>query len=138
LAKAKEEDVKAPDIEFRQFIARQAAEMQTEDDVDKVLSMVEEQALAEATQDDPDQKADDALAVIDAWASLASYVVWRFYSPRSPREDEAGMSEKAAKKLRNISKAFRGKLYQIMAEIGASGFSISVGLTWGVSVGLTW
>jgi hypothetical protein len=94
--------------------------------------------VIEAATADPTQTATDALAVIDAWASLASYVVWRFYSPSSPRDDEAGISEKAARRLRNVCNAFHGKLRQIMKDIGATGFTISVGIPWGVSVGLTW
>jgi hypothetical protein len=129
--------LRAPDLGFRQLIARQSAEAKTEEDVDQVLGMIEK-AVNEAAREDAHEEAADVMAAIDAWASLASYVVWRFYSPRSPRDDEAGLSEKTARRLRNLSMAFRRTLDAIKIDIGATGFTVSVGIPWGVSIGVTW
>jgi hypothetical protein len=123
-----------PDQGFRMELAQLPYE--TEPDVEAALNLVLEGLVSQddtPADDDPFQE----LAAIEAWTSLASYAVCRFYGPQSPfRRDIAGWSEEAVEKLRKLAGQLRPRLARVAALLGAVSFSISIGFPWGVSVGV--
>lgn len=130
--------MQVPQDSVRLEVGEQARATQNEAELDQLLARLEDLTLTAAAGDDADQQPDERLAAVEAWASLASYVVAVFYAPRSPWRDEAGWSEKAIERLRRIAHGLRDQLASVMHALGASGFFISVGFPWGLSVGINW
>jgi hypothetical protein len=131
--------MQAPDIQLRRDLALQAAQAQSEEAVEDLLAQIEDRAVTEASTDDADQSPHALLAAVEAWASLASHIVARFYAPSSPRRDKVlGWSQTAVQRLRNIADGLRQKLEQVRNRLGARGFSSSVNYPWGISISLTW
>ncbi len=125
--------MQAPERDFRVWLADQPYE--TEDQVETALDAVLGQLTEQGDEVAVDPYAE--LAAIEAWASLASYVVSSFYGPQSPlRHDIAGWSEGAAEKLRKIAAQLKPKLAGVAGFLKAVSFSISVGFPWGVSIGV--
>jgi hypothetical protein len=84
--------------------------------------------------------AEDLLAAVHAWASVASYAAARIYAPSSPmRRSLAGWSKKVAGVLQRIAGILLTPLRVAAAALGASSWSITVNFPWtGVGVGLSW
>ncbi len=128
--------MKGPDRRLREALAN--AEIEDESTVEDMLSYIYDQ-LVEAGTELPSRggRASTQLSALEAWTSLASYVVGRFYGPSSPmRRDIAGWGEKAAKELRRIADVLEPVLRWIAERLKAASFSIAVGFPWGISVGL--
>ena len=133
--------MQAPEASLRLEIATQAKAAkasENEDDLEDLLARLEDLTLTAAAVVDDNQAPDERLAAVEAWASIASFVVAVFYAPESPWRDEAGWSDKAVERLRRIAHGLRDQLQAVMRALGASGFSISVGFPWGLSVGISW
>jgi len=127
-----------PSDEFREAVAAQAAEIQSEDDLERMLEVIEEQMegdLAEGGDSDPL----DELSAIEAWAGLASFAAARFYAPSSPWPRRiGGWSRTAVKRLRSIATTLQTKLTAVANHVGASSWSIGVSFPWGIQISLTW
>lgn len=78
----------------------------------------------------------EVLGAIDAWAGLMSYVVADAYAPHSKMRYAAWMKE-VSTLLRKAADELRGALEWVVQKLHCTGFSISVGYPWGVSVGLS-
>jgi hypothetical protein len=86
------------------------------------------------------EQAEDLLAAVNAWASVASYAAARLYAPNSPwRTGLAGWSKKIAKTLGRIVSILLTPLKAVAVALGASSWSIGINFPWaGVAVSLTW
>jgi hypothetical protein len=124
-----------PTREFRGYVHERAQELESEEQVDELLGQIEGALSEDMGAENPEED----LAAVEAWASVASYVVARFYAPASPwPRDVAGWSRKAAERLRRISSKVADVLRSIVGQVGATGFSIGVAFPWGISIALNW
>jgi hypothetical protein len=108
-----------------------------------LLSEIDEYIGGELTDESRNLPGDEAeaferLAMIDEWASVASYVVGRVYSPMSPWPDLVGYGNRAIERLRKIAQKLRDLLRPIAEFFKAVSYSVAVGFPWGVTVGLSW
>jgi hypothetical protein len=127
--------VQGPSNRFRKDVKRKADELTREEELEELLVEIDG-----ALNEDADAGApEDDLAAIESWASLASYAAGRFYAPASPwPRDLAGWGTKAIERLRRIANTLASRLRSIVGVVGATGFSITVGFPWGISVALNW
>jgi hypothetical protein len=110
----------------------------TEARLEAVLDRVNEE-LTPAVEQDEEQVPEEALSVIEAWVSLASYATSRTYGPESPWvRGWAGWSGSVARRLRDICGLLERKLEEAARGLGADGCSIGMQFPWGVAVGLSW
>jgi hypothetical protein len=129
--------MEGPSDSFRAEIANEVARVETENQLDEILARID--AAIQADLASPEEEPTRLIDGVTEWASVASYVVGRFYGPASPwPRDLAGWSEKAVGRLRQISDRLRNALAFALSGTGASSFSISVGFPWGISIGLSW
>jgi hypothetical protein len=85
------------------------------------------------------READQLVAAIDQWASVASFAVSWLYAPQSPSvEKMAGWAKKIGNKLREIAGALLRALVVAAKSLGATSWSIGVNFPLGMSVSLTW
>jgi hypothetical protein len=92
-----------------------------------------------ADQEGFQEEAEWLLAIVNQWASLASYVSSSVYGPASPMPKRlAGWGQNASAQLQKLSKVLLKPLAAAAPMVGASGWSISLGFPWGVSIGLSW
>jgi hypothetical protein len=96
-----------------------------------------------------EDQANNVLAIIESWTSLASVAVVQFYSEWEPPAAGAdflrgffrwpgGMHPDVSKILRELTGKFGGVLKKTAGILGATAYSISIGIPSGVSVGLEW
>jgi hypothetical protein len=131
-------DVEGPSDALREHIATRAEETESEEELDDVLSEIEDAMSTDFATVESDDPIDD-LAAIDAWAGLASYAVARFYAPSSPWPRRlGGWGKRAARRLRRIVSALEPRLKTAAQKTGASSWSIGVSFPWGIQVSLTW
>jgi hypothetical protein len=127
-----------PPSQLRDEIGVRAEEIQSEEELDRVLGEIENaisEDLSSGALGDPL----DELAAIDAWAALASYAVARYYGPASPWPRRiGGWSKGAARRLRGIAAKLRPPLQQAAQLTHASSWSIGVSFPWGIQISLTW
>lgn len=83
--------------------------------------------------------ADEVVAAIDAWASVHSYAISRFYfeGPQSLLR-RGGFDKRVTQQLQRAADTFESWLTRAVEALRASGFSISVGYPWGISIALEW
>lgn len=100
------------------------------------IAIAADQDLAEVATG---RTSDELVSAVEAWASVASYAVARFYfeGPESILR-RGGWSESVASRLQEALKTFSKHLKSALRDTGASSFSVAIGFPWGVSVGLTW
>ncbi len=139
-----------PTENFRRAVADQLIEISRlaetgtvdaadEDRLDRVLTRILKAAEAAVTEPVGDQSPAEALAAVEAWAALASYVVASLYAPASQlRTGLAGWSTHVAQRLRAICEMLQSPLGAAARGLGADSCSVSVGFPWGVSVSLGW
>lgn len=86
------------------------------------------------------EDAEQLLATVHAWASVASYVTARVYGPNSPMcRTLAGWGSKVAGILQKIAGVLLTPLRLAAHTLGATSWTIGVNFPWtGVSVSLTW
>ncbi len=130
--------MQGPDDEFRTWVGARADEIENEDELERLLLKVERSTRADVEHGDG-ENAEEDLAAILSWASVASYAVARFYGPASPwPRNVAGWGQRAAARLQRIAHTLSSALQRVTATLGASSFSISVNFPWGISIGLSW
>ncbi len=129
-----------PSEEFRNHVARRAEEVQSEEDLERLLGEIEEAVPAYRGEPFPSEEDPlDVLAAVDAWAALASYAVARFYAPSSPWPGRlAGWERSAARRLRSIAAKLEPRLRAAAQFAQARSWSIGVSFPWGVQISLTW
>jgi hypothetical protein len=137
---------------LRETVLADVDGIESEEQLDSVLEMVESQIIYELEAeglpaDDPEafyslsdeEQATDVLAAIDAWASLASNVVGRFYAPASPWPRRLqGWAKSVAKRLRKIAGLLRAALQAVAQALSAASYSIGVSFPFGISVSIGW
>jgi hypothetical protein len=113
-----------------------ARESQSEEQLAAVLDRISNAAYEDLARR---STAEDNLIGVDAWASVHSYAVARFYfeGPESLLR-KGGYSERVAAELQKAVNTYGSHLRSAVAATGASAFSISVGFPFGVSVALEW
>lgn len=130
--------MREPDEDLRANVGRRAGDISDEEELESLLHDILLAVKNEAgvgSQVHPE----DELAAIEAWASLASDAVARFYAPASPwPRNVAGWSARAAGRLRAISTTLSGVLTPLAPALGAQSFSIGVSFPWGIQVSLSW
>jgi hypothetical protein len=127
-----------PDDDFRGRVADIARELTSEAALEGLLGEID-QAVQADVERGPGESADDDLAAIESWTSVASYAAARFYAPASPwPRDLAGWGNKAVGQLRKIANTLSEILRGVAQALKAASFSIAVGFPWGISVGLSW
>lgn len=95
--------------------------------------------LREARSQNQEQRANELLAVIEAWTGLASYATIRTYGAESPwPKGLAGWSNGVASRLRRLGSQLEEELREVAIRLHAEGWSISVTFPLGVSVSLSW
>jgi hypothetical protein len=123
-----------PSADYRKHIAQRMEEVDSEDALDELLDDLERNLSEDMALDKPESD----LAAAESWASVASYAVSRFYTQKSLRRDYAGWGRRQAKRLRRIADKLADILRQIIAEVGATGFSVGIAFPGGVSIALNW
>lgn len=109
-----------------------------EDDLAEVLAGIGDASIADLRRiDDEDGYA--MLAGVEAWASVASYAMTRFYfeGPNSVLR-RGGQSKPVSEKLADLATTWGGVLRSALKKTHASSFSIAIGFPFGIQVGLTW
>jgi predicted component of type VI protein secretion system len=79
------------------------------------------------------------VAAVEAWASVHSYAISRFYfeGPQSLLR-RGGFDKRVTRQLQRAAETFEPRLTAVVSALGPSGFSISVGFPWGISIALEW
>jgi hypothetical protein len=130
--------VEGPRPELRAWVGERLERLESEEDVEALLSEIETEAVRDVASG-VHGAGEDILAAVDAWAGLASSVVSRFYAPASPwPRSVAGWGGRAVARLRRICGVLLPALQAGANAVGASSWSVSVGFPWGISVSLTW
>jgi hypothetical protein len=94
-------------------------------------SILRNDALAETD-------ANDVLAAIDAWMSLASYAIGRVYAPQSPfRGGLAGWTLDVGRRIEDLARSVRNAISHAAKGLGAESWSVASGFPFGISVGLS-
>jgi hypothetical protein len=74
-----------PSDDFRGQVAEEMERLDTEEGVDELLSRISEEISADVESGEwQGQSPEEVLGGVNAWASVASHVVARFYAPASP------------------------------------------------------
>jgi hypothetical protein len=130
--------MEGPDDGFREWIGREATNVDSEEALEGLLGEIEGLVVADVDRG-AGEDAEGDLAAIESWASLASYAAARFYAPASPwPRSLGGWSKRAVARLRSIANALSTALKPVAQALGAASFSIGVSFPWGVSIGLSW
>ncbi|MFG1963124.1 hypothetical protein [Nonomuraea sp. NPDC049028] len=136
-----------PDTTLRAYVAERARQLASERDEDGLNSLLEEiqQRInidVAIEEDHPPLEIEEAryvLVVVEAWASVISDAMVRFYGPESPlKQTLAGWSASIITRLHQLYNVLGRALGFAGAALGAADFGISAGFPWGVSVSLSW
>jgi len=131
--------MQAPSNNLRETIGRRASEITDEDGLEVLLDDILIAVQNAASVGMPAPTDQEELAVVDAWASLASDAVAKFYAPASPwPRNVAGWTARAAARLRAIAQTLSGVLTRLGPGLGAKGSSIGVSFPWGIQISLSW
>ena len=134
----------------RQHVEWRLSEIIDEADLRELLAFVRNAARDDSAMNQPPGADRDvaikALAGVEAWASLASYAVVRFYDPEHGpgsagawRRRFAGWGRDVTEELVEICGDLSDRVRAIGANlIGATSFSIGVNFPWGISVSFSW
>lgn len=115
-----------------------------EEGVEKALDMVLREMNEARFAVDPQEEmtfdaAEEDLASVHAWASLASRVVGEVYAPASPFPwNTGGWGSEVAKRLQKIAAKLAPVALPAAHRIGANGVSIGISFPWGVSVSISY
>jgi hypothetical protein len=155
----REREMVAPDDQFRQWVADEANRIYedgedqgvAEAELANLLDMVAERfetAAFEADGVEADEGGVEAgylraTAEVEAWLSLVSYVVARFYAPQSPFKrwpgrTLAGISVSVTRRLGRIARTAGGRLAQWSVLLRVDQVGISVQFPFGIGAGLGW
>jgi hypothetical protein len=137
--------MEGPNDDFRAQVAvwldditAETEDQEAEERLEGILGAIGDAAAADAA-DFADQDANDVLAGVSAWASVASYAVGRVYAPSSPWRGLAGFATKIAARLQQIAANVYAALAAAAAGLGAISWSIGISFPWaGISVSVTW
>jgi hypothetical protein len=80
----------------------------------------------------------ELVAAVDAWASVASYAITRFYFEGPKSVFPGGFSKRVAGSLQGLVGTWSPFLESALKATHASSFSIAAGFPLGFSVGLAW
>jgi hypothetical protein len=141
-----------PSLEFRLLIAGRLNEIDTmyhttprevtqevEDQLERILDVILEQCESEMQTSLGSEFAGEVIESVNEWAGLLSYAVGRVYAPTSPWfQGLGGWGRGTTKSLREAARIFGKFANKAASDVGATGFGVSVGFPFGVSVGLSW
>jgi hypothetical protein len=85
----------------------------------------------------PSQDPAEVLAAVEAWAGLVSFAVGSFYGPQSPPK-VPGWAQNIPQRLRELTGWLLQPLEIAARALGATSWTISVNVPFGVSIGLGW
>lgn len=128
-----------PRDEFRMLIGDTMAEAESEDSLEHVLGLIEDELAADVEEGYEEERPEDVLDAVIQWAGLVSHALARFYAPASPwPRNVAGWSQRAVARLRRVAGWLRSALQAAAQALGATSWSISIAFPWGISVGVSW
>lgn len=118
----------------------QARANESEQELSEVLSGISSAAAGDLERHLAESdSAEEAVAAAHAWASVHSYAISRFYyeGPESLWR-RGGFAKRVTRELQEAAKTFESYLTVVVKAVGASGFSVSVGFPFGISIALEW
>lgn len=120
-------------------------ESQLEDLLDRIAAYAADDlgAVSFDREEISEWEAEELLATVEAWASLASHVTLEAYAGPirevgAMRLRVGGFAKGVCARLTRLVQLFRSHLTKAMEALSAASFSISVNFPAGISVGLSW
>lgn len=140
-----------PSDRLREEVEAQAGELRHEEDLYRLLENIDAELADDADPDielgddiDPEYRdrvvGGELLTSVNAWASLASYAVARFYAPSSPWPSKrlAGWSKRAMAHLQSIVGKLLPAIQSAIGKLGASGYGVTFNFPWGIGITVNW